>query len=88
MVNMSVRQRYKLLQVSSGMGNGRLEDNSVVKPHMLLKNSALDLRESNGPVELEPYQNCVFSNECAPIQNSTRLSYQQIAITPGHNSGP
>jgi hypothetical protein len=62
MVNMSVRQRYKLFQVSSGMDNGRLEDNSVVKPHILLKNSALDLCGSNGPVELEPYQNCVFSN--------------------------
>ena len=62
MVIMSVRQRYKLLQVSSGMDNGRLEDNSVVKPHNLLKNSALDLRESNGPVELEPYQNCVLNN--------------------------
>jgi hypothetical protein len=49
MVNMSVRQRYKLLQVSSDMDNGRLEDNSVVKPHILLKNCALDLRESNGP---------------------------------------
>lgn len=48
---MNVRQRYKLLQASSGMDNGRLEDNSVVKPYILLKNSALDLRESNGPVE-------------------------------------
>lgn len=44
------------------MDNGRLEDSSVVKPHILLKNSALDLRESNDPFELEPYQNCVFSN--------------------------
>jgi hypothetical protein len=49
---MSVRQRYKLLQVSSGLDNGRLEDNSVVKPNLLLKNSALDLRESDGPVEV------------------------------------
>jgi hypothetical protein len=62
MVNVSVQQCHKLLQVSSGMDNGRLEDNSVVKPHILLKNSALDLRESNGPVELEPYQDCGFSN--------------------------
>jgi hypothetical protein len=88
MVNMSVRRRYELLQVSSSMDNGRLEDNSLVKPHILLKNSALDLRESNGPVELKPYQNCVFSNECVPTQNSIRSSYHQIAITPGHNSGP
>ena len=51
MFNMSVRQRRKLFQVSSDMGSGRLEDNSVEK---LLKSSALDLRESNGPVELEP----------------------------------
>ena len=75
MVNMSVRQRYKLFQASSDTDNGRLEDNSIVKPHTLLKNSALDLRESNSPVELEPYQNCVFGNECVPIQNSTRPSY-------------
>jgi hypothetical protein len=68
------------------MNNGRLEDNSVVKSHILLKNSALDLCESNGPVELEPYQNCVFS--IAAMQNSTRPSYHQIAITLGHNSGP
>jgi hypothetical protein len=75
MFNMSVRQRCKLFQVSSDMDNGSLEDNFVEKPHILLKSSALDLRESNGPVELEPYQNCVFGNECVPIQNSTRPSY-------------
>jgi hypothetical protein len=33
------------------MDNGRLEDNSVMKPHTLLKNPALNLRESHGPVE-------------------------------------
>jgi hypothetical protein len=69
MFNMSVRQRRKLFQVSSDMDSGSLEDNSVEK---LLKSSALDLRESNGPVELKPYRNCVFGNECVPIQNSTR----------------
>jgi hypothetical protein len=49
MFNMSVRRRRKLFQVSSDIDNGSLEDNSVEKSHILLKSSALDLRESNGP---------------------------------------
>jgi hypothetical protein len=87
MVNMSVRQRYKLLQVSSDMNNDRLEDNSVVKSHILLKILHW-ICASLMVQELEPSQNWVFSNEYVPIQNSTGPSYHQIAITPGHNSGP
>ena len=54
-----------------------------MKPHILLRNSTSDLRKSNGPVELAPYQNCVFSNVCVSIQNSTRPSYHQIALRLG-----
>jgi hypothetical protein len=69
------------------MGNGRLEDDSVVKPHMLFKNSALGLRESNGPVELEPSQNCVFRSKIQPALLITK-SPLRLGIIANRKSKP
>jgi hypothetical protein len=84
MVNMSVRQRYKLLQVCSDMDNGRLEDNSVVKPHILLKNSALDLSESNGSSRVGAFSKlCVQQRMCSHPKFNPPFLFTKSPLRPG-----